>query len=482
MNGKLTIPDRPTLEPRWLFPMLDAALVLLAFLLAYSIRYDWQIIRPILDPRQYGFSPYVPFAMVYAMLLYFSYYQNGLYRNVRGRNWGEELSIITSGVATSAVILLALYFLLRPEVTSRLMLIYVAALTVALHSGARLVRRVVMAYLRTRGIGVQRVLIVGMGETGQAVMRVMVSRRELDYKVVGYVRDGSDESDFQPGQVRDLMPVASLQSGLQRLRPDLVVITLPWHDYERIQTLAQICRDQNIDVRLVPDIFQLNLRQVQVENLDGIPLLGFNGTKALRGTERIFKRVLDVGLVVLSAPLWLPLFALLALAIRLDGPGPIFYTTRRVGENGDSFLMLKFRSMIPNADDMREEVVAKSGQDPRLVKIKDDERITRIGRLIRPLSLDELPNIINVLKGEMSLVGPRPPLPSEVALYAPWQRRRLQTIPGMTGLWQVSGRSNVPFDEMCLMDIYYIENWSIWFDLHILLMTVPRVLLRSGAY
>jgi exopolysaccharide biosynthesis polyprenyl glycosylphosphotransferase len=482
MNGKLTIPERPTLEPRWLFPMLDAALIFVIFGLAYFIRYEWQIIRPIFDPRQYGFSPYMPFAAVYAMLLYFSYYQNGLYRNVRGRNWGEEISIIISGVATSTVILLALYFVLRPEVTSRLMLIYVAGLTVIIHSGLRLLRRAILAYLRLRGIGVQRVLIVGMGETGQAVMRVMVSRRELDYKVVGYVRDASDESDFQPGQVRDVMPVTSLQSGLQRLRPDLVVITLPWHDYDRIQSLAQVCRDLNVDVRLVPDIFQLNLRQVQVENLDGIPLLGFNGTQSLKGAERIFKRVLDVGLVILTAPLWLPIFALLALAIRLEGPGPIFYTTKRVGENGNPFLMLKFRSMVPNADAMRDEVIAKSGEDPRRPKPFNDTRITRVGRLIRQMSLDELPNIINVLKGEMSLVGPRPPLPSEVALYAPWQHRRLNTIPGMTGLWQVSGRSNVPFDEMCLMDIYYIENWSIWFDLHILLMTVPRVLLRSGAY
>lgn len=482
MNGKLSIPDRPTLEPRWLFPMLDAGLVLVAFLLAYSLRYDWQILRPILDPRQFGFSPYIPFAIVYAMLIYFSYYQNGLYRNVRGRNWGEEISIIISGVATATVILLALYFLLRPEVTSRLMLIYVAALTVALQSGLRLVRRMVLAYLRIQGIGLQRVLIIGMGETGQAVMRVMVSRRELDYKVVGYVRDASDESEFQPGQVRDLTPVTSLQSGLQRLRPDLVVITLPWHDYDRIQSLAQICRDQNIDVRLVPDIFQLNLRQVQVENLDGIPLLGFNGTQSLRGAERMFKRVLDVGLVLLSAPLWLPVFALIALAIRLEGPGPIFYTTKRVGEHGRGFMMLKFRSMVPNADQLRDEVIAKSGQDPRHIKLVDDFRITRVGRFIRRTSIDELPNILNVLKGEMSLVGPRPPLPSEVALYAPWQLRRLHTIPGMTGLWQVSGRSNVPFDEMCLMDIYYIENWSIWFDLHILVMTVPRVLMRSGAY
>lgn len=482
MNGKLSLPERPTLEPRWLFPLLDAALVFVAFGLGYFIRYEWQIIRPIFDPRQYGLSPYLPFAAVYAGLLYFAYHQNSLYRNVRGRTWGEELSIIISGVATATVILLALYFLLRPEVTSRLMLLYVAALTVGLHGLLRLVRRLALAYLRGRGLGVQRVLIVGMGETGQAVMRVMVARRELDYKVVGYLRDASDETDFQPEQVRGLTLVDDLRQGLVRLRPDLVVITLPWHDYDRIQQMAQMCRDHNVDVRLVPDIFQLNLRQVQVENLDGIPLLGFNGTPSLRGAERVVKRVLDVGLVVVSAPLWLPLFALVALAIRLEGTGPIFYTTRRVGENGRAFPMLKFRSMIPNADALREDLIAQSGGDPRHFKDENDPRITRVGRLLRRTSMDELPNIVNVLKGEMSLVGPRPPLPSEVEAYAPWQRRRLQTIPGMTGLWQVSGRSEIPFDEMCLLDIYYIENWSMGLDAQILMLTIPRVLLRQGAY
>jgi lipopolysaccharide/colanic/teichoic acid biosynthesis glycosyltransferase len=138
--------------------------------------------------------------------------------------------------------------------------------------------------------------------------------------------------------------------------------------------------------------------------------------------------------------------------------------------------------MIPNADDMRDEVIEQAGEDPRHPKLRDDPRVTRVGRFIRRASLDELPNIFNVIKGEMSLVGPRPPLPEEVALYEPWHLRRLQIIPGMTGLWQVSGRSEIPFDEMCLMDIYYIENWSIKFDVQILMMTVPRVLLRSGAY
>ena len=155
---------------------------------------------------------------------------------------------------------------------------------------------------------------------------------------------------------------------------------------------------------------------------------------------------------------------------------------RPIALNGKSFDLIKFRSMIPNADELRAQLVKESGEDPRHPKIKNDPRITFVGRFIRATSLDELPNLINVLRGQMSLVGPRPPTPDEVQLYEPWHMQRLQTLPGLTGLWQVNGRSDVPFDEMCLLDIYYIENWSVGMDAQILMMTLPRVLLRHGAY
>jgi len=167
----------------------------------------------------------------------------------------------------------------------------------------------------------------------------------------------------------------------------------------------------------------------------------------------------------------------------------VIYSQERIGLNGKPFQMFKFRSMIPEADKLREQLVRESGEDPRHPKLKDDPRITRVGRLIprvgrliRMTSMDELPNLWNILRGQMSLVGPRPPTPDEVALYEPWHMQRLQTLPGLTGLWQVNGRSDVPFDEMCLLDIYYIENWSVRLDAQILMMTVPRVLLRHGAY
>lgn len=476
------VSERPSIEPRWLFPSLDVLLTLLAFVLAFIMRYQLQLFRPVFDPGRADLLPYLPFAAIFSALLVLSYQGSGLYKNIRGRAWMEEVSLITNGVTNATVILLALYFIFQPAVTSRLMLVYVAALTVILLSAARLIRRLVLAYLRERGIGVQRVALIGMGEVGQSVLRAMIARPELGYKPVIFLDDDADRNQASLGRVRGLGLPELIGQVIRENQIDLVVITLRWTDHERIMRLVRDSQLSSAEVRVVPDVFQLNLRQVQVENLDGIPLLGVNGHKDFKGTNRLFKRALDMGLIVLTAPLWLSLYALVALAIRLEGPGPVLYRQRRIGENGQPFWMYKFRSMVPDADQFHAKLVEQSGEDPRHPKLRDDPRITRVGRLIRRTSLDELPNIFNVLRGQMSLVGPRPPTPDEVELYESWHMQRLKIIPGITGLWQVSGRSDVPFEEMCLLDIYYIENWSLALDLQILLRTLPRVILRRGAY
>ncbi|MGJ3237195.1 MAG: sugar transferase [Anaerolineae bacterium] len=480
MNENRQITHSQTIEPRWLMPALDVILVYVAFGIGYLLRYEYQLFRALFDPTRREFIPYLPYATIFAIMLVFIYQSNGLYRHVRGRGWIEELTIITSGVANATVVLLALYFILQPEITSRLMLVYVAALTIILLGIARGVHHLVWDYLRAKGIGVQRVLIIGMGDVGQAVLGTLVSRRALGYKVIGYLDDHPERGQTDLGRVVGLGSVDNFENVVTAHGIDVVIITLEWRQYDTILDLARQSRALNIDVRLVPDIFQLNLRQVRFENLDGIPVLGIDGVQMLKGTSRMIKRGLDVLLVILSAPIWLLIYLLVALAIKLEDGGDVVYEAVRVGENGRHFKMLKFRSMIPDADRYRDQVFA--GQDPKHPKLADDPRITRVGKFIRRTSIDEIPNFINVLKGDMSLVGPRPPIPEEVAEYEGWHMQRLKTTPGITGLWQVSGRSEVPFDEMVLMDIYYIENWSVRFDLQIMLMTIPRVLLRSGAY
>jgi exopolysaccharide biosynthesis polyprenyl glycosylphosphotransferase len=482
VNGNQNPSEHPSVEPRWLMPVVDAVLVVVAFMLAYVMRYEWQIIRPVLDPSRAEFAPYLPFMAMYGFILYLNNQSNGLYRPIRGRAWLEEVTTIANGVTNATVILLAVFFIFQPLVTSRLMLIYVASLTIVLLSLGRMVRLLVLAYLRSKGIGVQKVLIVGMGDVGNAVLRVMISRGDLGYKVAGYVDDNPVRGNNDLGRVTGLGSLDNLPSAIRENNIDLVVITLRWKHYDKILAMSRTCREMGAQVRVVPDIFQLNLRQVQVENLDGITLLGVNGDQPFTGTNRIFKRLLDLVLTIVSLPLWLLVIGIIGLLVKLEDRGSIFYMQKRIGEDGREFNMVKFRTMIPDADKYRDELIKQHDQDPRHPKIVNDPRITRIGRFLRRSSLDELPNLFNVLKGEMSLVGPRPPMPDEVALYEKWHMQRLQIIPGMTGLWQVSGRSEIPFDEMVLMDIYYIENWSVKFDLQILLMTIPRVLLRSGAY
>jgi len=221
---------------------------------------------------------------------------------------------------------------------------------------------------------------------------------------------------------------------------------------------------------------------VQVENLDGIPLLGIGAHRSMSRANQMLKRSIDILVVILGFPLWAPISLLVALALMLEGDGPVIYRQVRVGKDSRHFKMLKFRSMVENAEDLHEAMLRESGEDPRHPKFVDDPRVTRVGRFLRRTSLDELPNLINVMQGEMSLVGPRPPTPNEVELYEARHTRRLQITPGMTGWWQVRGRSNVPFDEMFEMDMYYIENWSIAMDIEILMLTIPRVFLRSGAF
>ncbi len=468
--------------PGWLPPLIDFSLIVAAFFLAYYARYQLQLLRPLDEAFRAPFEPFVPYMVLFAAWLLVALQQQGLYRHLRGRSWSDEALVILNGAAQGLVVVMALSFALQPLVFSRLLLGYGAGFSVLLLGAARLVYRGIRQRQRRRGIGVERVLVVGAGEIGRAVLRNILARPDLGYQVVGFVDDDPERGGTDIGRLRGLGSLANLPTVVREEKVDMVIITLSWEHQRAILDVVRECANHAVQVRIVPDLFQLKLSQVQVESLEGIPLLGVRDDIRIRSSGQVIKRVLDVGLVLLTAPFWLPVFALTALAIRLEGPGPIFYGQERVGAGGRVFRVWKFRSMVPNADALKPDLVATHGLDPRHPKIKDDPRVTRVGRIIRRLSIDELPQLFNVLKGDMSLVGPRPPTPDEVDLYEPWHRQRLETRGGITGLWQVSGRSEVPFEEMVLLDLYYIENWSLLLDLKIILRTIPHILLGEGAY
>ncbi len=267
-----------------------------------------------------------------------------------------------------------------------------------------------------------------------------------------------------------------------RLDVDEVIIALPADAHARALEIIDHCRQSAVTFKVVPDLLQLSLDRVDFGEVAGMPLIGLKDA-SIRGANRIAKRAIDITIAGVVLTMMAIPMAVIALLIRRDSPGPILFRQQRVGRNGAHFTCLKFRCMVEDADDQRAELIrAVAGIDPRLFKLADDPRVTRMGKRLRRWSLDELPQFVNILRGEMSVVGPRPPLLDEVASYDDWHHQRLLVTPGLTGLWQINGRSNLTFDEMVRLDLYYAEHWSPWLDFKIVMRTAPAILTRRGAY
>lgn len=463
--------------PRWVV-LLDVATIIVAFLGGYGVRYD---LRWFLDVTYDApLSAYFPFLFLYVVLTPLFFVVDGVYRTWPS-SWMDQVYRITNTTAKVTVLMLAITFVFRPRYYSRAMLIEVGLLTIGLLALVRGAEGIAIAYLRRRGVGIKRVVIVGAGEIGRTVMRTIVARPDLGYRIVGFVDDNPHKGYTDIGRFKALGPLDNLPAVLDEERPDEVVITLPWMYHRKIMGIVRECERRNLRARIVPDLFQMSLTQVNVEDLGGVPLIGVRTVSISKGALLV-KRIIDVTVSSVGLVLCAPLFLVIALAIRLDSPGSVIFRQTRVGLRGRRFEMYKFRSMRMGAEEQQDMLADLNEVNGPIFKIRDDPRLTRVGRILRRLSLDELPQLVNVLRGEMSLVGPRPPVPAEVEKYQEWHKKRLEAPPGMTGLWQVSGRSRLSFDEMVLLDIYYIENWSLWLDFKILMRTIPKVLLGEGAY
>jgi exopolysaccharide biosynthesis polyprenyl glycosylphosphotransferase len=327
----------------------------------------------------------------------------------------------------------------------------------------------------------RRVLVVGAGHFGKMVMQQMAGRPGLGYVLAGFCDDVFWTQRVPFGRFQCLGPVADLPRVLRDHGIDEVVIALPSAEHQRILEIVALCERNGVDFRLVPDTFELTLGSLDIDHLAGIPLIG-RRESALKGFNLAFKRVIDIAVSGFTLAVLSPAVLLAALAVKLDSPGPVFYSQERVGARGRVVRIFKLRSMYVDADRRRAALLDQNEAGGPIFKMKDDPRRTRVGRYIRKFSLDEALQLWNVLIGDFSLVGPRAPIPSEVEQYEDWHRRRLEVTPGLTGLWQVSGRSDLPFDEMVMLDLYYIENWSISLDLKIILQTIPAVLSGRGAY
>ena len=497
LNGRRTSgevtgpPDRSWLiallirvPSRWwpaLLRISDLILIVVAFVMAYWVRYRLQWFLTVDPANQTGLVTYMPFGLALVFLLFCSFQFSRVYVYRRDRLWIEEVYAIASATTIGVVVLIILNLAFGQLSFSRLIFLYSAVLVTLLLGISRAVIYTVRGYLRNQGIGLERVVLVGAGDVGLMVMRTIAARPSLGYELVGFLDDDPDINQTDIGRFQALGPLTNFFDILQNSDIDTAVICLPWRSHRIVARLLHLCEQNGVTAQIVPDFFQLTKNQMQVERLDGIPLITTRAV-SIAGWNLFVKRGLDVTLATVMLVLGLPLAALIALCVRLSSPGSVIYSQTRVGRNGRQFKIYKFRSMIADADTQLDEIADLNEASGPLFKMRDDPRRTAVGGILRRLSLDELPNLLNVLRGEMSLVGPRPNVPEEVAQYKDWHRKRLSVSPGMTGLWQVSGRSDLTFDEMVLLDIYYAENWSLTLDLSILLRTIPKVLGGEGAY
>jgi exopolysaccharide biosynthesis polyprenyl glycosylphosphotransferase len=353
--------------------------------------------------------------------------------------------------------------------------------------------RAAQVFARRRQLNLIPTLVVGRGDEAAIFISEMRNRPELGYRVIGVVENSLH--DTGPAEFEGVPVIGGLKELPEAIREaganEVIIADSTVPGEALFDVMMRVGRGRGVEFRIAPSLFNFLPRKTEVDQIGALPMITLFRSP-LSNVARLVKRSSDLLIAFAATLVFLPLWLLITLLIKLDSRGPVLYQQERVGMDGRVFLFYKFRSMRPDADDAthREfqrryiagQPVVKPASDGRPVyKLQADPRVTRVGRWLRRLSLDELPQLLNVLRGDMSVVGPRPPIPYEVESYELWHRKRLDMKPGMTGLWQVSGRNRLPFDEMVRLDLFYIENWSLLLDLKIILKTLP-VMLRGDAY
>jgi exopolysaccharide biosynthesis polyprenyl glycosylphosphotransferase len=405
-----------------------------------------------------------------------------VYHPGRALRYVADLQSVWGAVTMSALVFAGITYLFFREF-SRLLFFYFYLLDLFFLAIWRAALPELLRRLGHRLGRPSRVLIVGAGQVGSEVGKAVLEHRWAGLDLIGFLDDDPAKQKTECLGHPVFGPLATAPEVVAVQGIDEVVMALPSRAQAETERLALDLQSLPVNVRLVPDVFSMIFIRASVEDFAGIPLIGLR-EPAIEGMARATKRAFDLviagGLLLLAAPA----MAVIAAAIRLESSGPVFFRQQRAGENGKLFEILKFRTMAVGSEAWEMELAHELGEGPPLFeKRPDDPRVTRVGRILRRWSLDELPQLFNVLKGDMSLVGPRPELPWLVERYEPWQRKRFAVPQGMTGWWQVRGRSDrADHRQRVEDDLYYIRNWSMWLDLRILWMTIGAVLRGEGAY
>ncbi|HEX7737270.1 MAG TPA: exopolysaccharide biosynthesis polyprenyl glycosylphosphotransferase [Ktedonobacteraceae bacterium] len=470
--------------------IVDALLLYAAFSLAYYLRYKLLLSNEFIEylrtnlgggvekDKLNDVNAWLALGIIGGGLLIFIV--RGLYSVRLSGNVLLQMRKIVSSLTFGLALLIAYYFVFRPPSSSRLFVPFVWGCAIVVLCLGRIMLSLLMGLLHRLGLGETRLLVVGSGRLGKMIMQHIVAAPNLGYSIVGFLHDTHEQAgDF--GRFRVLGTLDDLAQVIRAFQVDEVIIALPSELHQQTIRSVRLCERLGASFMLVPELYELNLSRIDMMAIEGIPLLGIK-QKQINPIQRAIMRATDIAgallVLILGSLIWLGFAAL----IKLTSPGEVVFSQPRVGAGERLFNCYKFRSMYKNAEQMQAALMTQNEAQGPLFKMKDDPRVTPIGKFLRRTSLDEIPQLFNVLKGDMSLVGPRPPLLKEVAQYEDWQKGRLAVKPGLTGLWQVRGRSDLSFDEGVLMDLYYIENWSLRLYYHILMRTVPAVLFSRGAY
>jgi len=406
----------------------------------------------------------------------------GLYRepgrSIGGMNLSESLSGLTALTAASWLLLIAMVFVSGAS-TPVATLIAFWMLAVFLVPAARWLSRVTVW---SRSAFEERVLIIGAGEVGHTLAAKIGKHAEYRMKLVGFLDDGEPRRNGNGGvHLSVIGALGDLHRIVAEEHIDRVIVAFSRARHNDFLRVVRACDDSGVRVNIVPRLFEVVSSRALVDDVEGIPLLDVAHVELSRFNMAV-KRVFDLTVGGVLCVFILPLIAVLGLLIKLDSRGPVFYRQARMGRDGRPFMIFKLRSMRVGADGQRWDLTDENDYDGPMFKMKRDPRVTRIGDWLRRWSFDELPQILNVMKGEMSLVGPRPLWVEEARQCRGWTQKRLDITPGITGLWQVLGRSDIPFDEMVKLDYMYVTGWSLSWDLKLLLQTLPAVVHKRGAY
>lgn len=473
------VPHRTTWGGRlpWLLASIDVVLVLLDGAFAYYLRFAHHPLsnmflsgaEHIKNPSQHQ---HAAFLLLYAVLIVLVCISRDLYRVVSLQSRLDEGYAVAKAVTLATLALTVFIYLAQAKEISRLVLGICAIFNVVTLIAWRMLRRHYVSHRLKQGYGVRNAIIVGASEAGQALARTLDRNPSLGWTVRGFLDDAGLDNP------RCLGLITEFQTICRRHFIEDVFITEPIGRNVVKELVAQ-ARTHRLNVHVIPDLYDGLCWGASLSHIGGLPVLALH-EEPISTTWLLIKRLMDVVVSAGVLLLLLPVLPVIAAAIMIESRGSVLYRSRRIGSKGREFDCLKFRTMVSDADEQRRRLEHLNERASVLFKISNDPRITRVGRFLRKYSLDELPQLWNVLKGEMSLVGPRPPVPGEVTKYELEHLRRLDVTPGITGLWQIKGRRDPSFANYVAFDVEYIENWTLWLDLKILLRTLPEVLRGTG--